>query len=148
MGTKIGEKMKTLVDTCIFINVLEDEPGADESHAFLEKILKGKITGFVSVITIAELYSRYGKVSDRAASFAKGLILRIIDEKNVIPVLLLVAESAGKLKVKYPKLSLTDSLILATALLMRCDALITRDPALAGVEEIKVLRPEEVKLGA
>jgi predicted nucleic acid-binding protein len=137
--------MRVVIDTCIFMNVLNDEPGANASQALLRKILKGEVDGLISVITIAELFSLYGKINERAAARAKGLVVRIVGEENLAPVLIQVAELAGRLKTKYRGVSLGDSLILATAILAGSDAVITRDPALTVVEEIKVLRPEDVK---
>ncbi len=138
--------MRVVIDTCIFMNVLNDEPGANASQALLREVLKGEVDGLISVITIAELFSIYGKISERAAARAKGLVVRIVGEENVAPVLIQVAELAGRLKTKYGGVSLGDSVILATAILSGSDAVITRDPALIVVEEIKVLRPEDVKL--
>lgn len=137
--------MRVTIDTCIFMNVLNDEPGADASQVLLRKVLKGEVGGLISVITIAELFSLCGKISERAAARAKGLVVRIVGEENVAPVLIQVAELAGRLKTKYRGVSLGDSLILATAILSGSDAVITRDPALAVVKEIKALRPEDVK---
>ena len=138
--------MRVTIDTCIFMNVLNDEPGADASQALLRKVLKGEVGGLISVMTIAELFSIYGKINKRRAARAKGLVVRIVGEESVAPVLIQVAEVAGRLKAKYRGVSLGDSLILATAILTGSDAVITRDPTLAVVEEIKALRPEDVKL--
>lgn len=137
--------MRAAIDTCIFMNVLNDEPGADASQALLRKVLKGEVNGLISVVTIAELFSLYSKISEKGAARAKGLVVGIVGEENVAPVLIQVAELAGRLKAKYRGVSLGDSLILATAILSGSDAVITRDPALTVVEEIKVLRPEDVK---
>ena len=81
------------------------------------------------------------KISERAAR-AKGLVVRIVGEENVVPVLFQVSELAGG-KTKYREASLGNSLISATAVLSGSDTVITRDPALNVVEE--TLRLEDVK---
>lgn len=48
--------MKVLIDTGIFVAVLNKEKGHESSIELLEKIRRGSIDGFISVMTIAEIF--------------------------------------------------------------------------------------------
>lgn len=63
----------------------------------------------------------------------------------MVPILIQVAKLAGRIKSKYPGASLGDSIVLATGILTDSDAIITRDAKLQKIEEIEILKPEDVQ---
>ena len=140
--------MKVMIDSSIFVNFLNDEPGSEKTEKFLKKVIKGKIRSFISVITLTELMSVYYKKDPKKAIFAISLIEDLIDSNYTIPVVNTIATLAGRLKSKYSRFekrpSLGDSLILASAMVANCDLVVSLDFGLKKVEEITVKRPEEV----
>ena len=136
--------MKVLVDTGIFVNVLNDEPDAESSARLLEKIHNHKIHGVISTITLSEIFSIFYRISERKTIKAKIYVETIMGSKSIIPVFKTVAELAGKIKASH-KLSLGDALIISTAILAGCDYVITRDPEIETVHMIETRRPDEIK---
>jgi predicted nucleic acid-binding protein len=135
--------MKVLIDTGIFVNFLNDEPKAEFSGKFLEQIQNKKIEGLISTITIAEIFSLYYKISEKKTVRAKIYIESIIESENIIPTFKSIAELAGKIKSSY-KVSLGDSIIIATAILTGCDYLISLDPEIKKIDLIEVKEPKEL----
>jgi predicted nucleic acid-binding protein len=135
--------MRVLIDTGIFVNFLNDEPKAEFSGKFLEQIQNKKIEGLISTITIAEIFSLYYKISERRTIRAKTYIESIIEGENIIPTFKSIAELAGKIKSGY-KVSLGDSIIIATAILTGCDYLISLDPEIKKIDLIEVKEPKEL----
>jgi predicted nucleic acid-binding protein len=135
--------MKVLVDTGIFVNFLNDEPKAEFSGKLLEQIQNKKIEGLISTITIAEIFSLYYKISEKKTVRAKIYIESIVENKNIIPTFKLIAELAGKIKSSY-KVSLGDSIVIATAVLTGCDYLISLDPEIKKIDLIEVKEPKEL----
>lgn len=135
--------MKLFVDTGIFVNVLNKEPGHEKSVALLEKIIQGKFEAFISVVTISEILSIYCKLSEKEAVIAKTYVEEIFGEDRIIPVIKDIAEAVGKIKAKY-KVSLGDAFIAAGAIALKCDYLISLDPELKGLDIIKVIEPKDV----
>lgn len=135
--------MRVLIDTGVFVNFLNDEPKAEFSEKLLEKIQNKKIEGFISTITIAEIFSLYYRISDKKTIRAKTYIESIISNENIIPTFKPIAELAGKIKSDY-NVSLGDGIIMATALLTGCDYLISLDLEMKKVDLIKVNEPKEL----
>jgi predicted nucleic acid-binding protein len=135
--------MKVLVDTGIFINVLNDEPNAEFSEKLLRQIQNKKIDGLISVITLAEIFSIYYRINERATIRAKIYIESIIEKDKIVPVFNSIAELGGKIKSKY-KVSLGDAIIIATAILANCDYIVSLDREIRKVNLIEVKEPKEL----
>ncbi len=135
--------MKVLVDTGIFISVLNDEPDAESSADLLEKIHNKQIHGVISTITISEILSIFYRISERRTIKAKIYVESIIGSKNIIPVFKAVAELAGKIKASH-RLSLGDALIISTAMITGCNYITTRDAEIEAVNLIETRKPEEI----
>ena len=135
--------MRVLVDTGIFINVLNDEPNAEFSEKLLQQIQNKKIDGLISTITLAEIFSIYYRISEKATIRAKVYVESIIEKDKIIPVFKSIAELGGKIKSKY-KVSLGDAIIIATAVLANCDYLVSLDREIKKVNVIEVKEPKEL----
>jgi len=135
--------MRVLVDTGIFINVLNDEPNAEFSEKLLQQIQNKKIDGLISAITLAEIFSIYYRINERATIRAKVYVESIIEEDKIIPVFKSIAELGGKIKSKY-KVSLGDAIVIATAALANCDYLVSLDREIKKVNVIEVKEPKEL----
>jgi len=135
--------MRILVDTGIFVNFLNDEANADFSEKLLEQIKNKKIEGLISTITITEIFSLYYKLNERVTARAKTYIESIIENQHIIPLFKPIAELAGKIKANY-KISLGDSVIIATAILTGCNYLVSLDSEMKKVDLIEVKKPNEI----
>ena len=137
--------MKVLIDTGIFVSVLNKEKGFDSSVDFLEKVRNNKIEGFISVMTIAEIISIYHRLGEEDTIIAKTNIENLIGEDNIVPVTKSIAELAGKVKADY-RMSLGDAFIIATALSIDCACVVSLDPEIRQVDNklIKVREPKQL----
>lgn len=135
--------MRVLIDTGVFVNFLNDEPKAEFSEKLLEQIQDGKIEGLISTISIAEIFSLYYRISEKRTMHAKSFVESIIEDDNIIPTFKPIAELAGKIKSSY-KVSLGDSVIIATAMLAGCDCLVSLDPEIKKVDLVEVKHPREL----
>ena len=137
--------MKALIDTGIFVQVLSKERGFQSSFDLLEKIKNKKIEGFISVMTIAEIISIFYRVGEGETAAAKASIQSLVGEDRIVPITAELAESAGRVKAKF-KLSLGDAFIIATAISIDCEYLVTLDPEIKRIDNIltKVKSPNEL----
>lgn len=137
--------MKVLIDTGIFISVLNKEKGFNSSVDFLEKIRNNKIEGFISVMTIAEIISIYRRLGEEETIVAKTNIENLMGEDKIVPVTKNIAELAGKVKADY-RMSLGDAFIIATALSIDCACVVSLDPEIRQVDNklIKVREPKQM----
>jgi len=136
--------MKVLIDTGVFVTILNREKGYESSFDLLEKIKRKKIIqGFISVMTIAEIISIYRRLGEEETIVAKTSIESLIGEDGIIPITKQLAEFAGKLKAEY-RVSLGDAFIIATALSIGCNYLVTLDSEIRAVNLIEVKSPKEL----
>jgi len=135
--------MRVLVDTGVFINILNKEPNYENSVKFLEKIQRKEIEGFISVTTIAEIISIFYRISEEETLIAKTCIETFINEDRIVPIIKRIAEFAGRIKASY-SISLGDAFIVATAILAGCECLVSLDPEIKKVDLIDVKKPKEL----
>lgn len=136
--------MKVLIDTGIFVDVLNEESNSESSAKLLKKIYNKQIQGIISTITLSEILSIFYRISERRTIKAKIYVESIVGPKNIIPVFRAIAELAGKIKASY-RLSLGDALIVSTAVLTGCDYITTRDREIEAVPVIESRTPEETE---
>ena len=139
--------MKILIDTGVFVSVLNKEGGHENSLGLLEKVRQGKMEGFISVMTIAEIISIFARLGEEETLVAKASIESLMGEDRIVPVTKQLAEAAGRIKADYG-MSLADAFIIATALLIDCKCLATMDPEIRQVDGklIGVKEPKELLL--
>lgn len=135
--------MKVLIDTGVFVSVLNKEKGYESALGLLEKIRRKNIEGFISVMTIAEIISIYRRLGEEETIVAKTNIESLIGEDRIVPVTKQLAELAGKVKADY-RVSLGDAFIIATAVSISCEYLVTLDPEIRAVNLIGTKAPREV----
>jgi predicted nucleic acid-binding protein len=136
--------MKVLIDTGIFVNVLNGESDSESSARLLKKVHNKQIQGVISTITLSEILSIFYRISERRTMKSKIYVETIVGSKNMIPVFRAIAELAGKIKASY-KLPLGDALIVSTAVLTGCDYITTRDREIKAVPLVESRRPEETE---
>lgn len=137
--------MKILVDTGIFVSILNKEDGYEGAVRLLEKVRTKRVEGFISVMTIAEIISIYYRLGEEETIVAKASIESVIGEDRIVPVTKDIAELAGKVKAEY-KMSLGDALIIATGTVIGCEYVISLDPEMKQVDNklIKIKKPVQI----
>ncbi len=143
MGYKVGGiNLKTvLLDTSPLVKFFKDEPGAKEVENFLDEIEKGEIKGFISSISVAELFYIFARFKNE--DFAKAIIKHIrTSNLKIISMNDKIAEIGGSFKFKYAGkekkgLPIADALIAATSLVNDA-TLICEEEHFLKIKEIKV----------
>ena len=137
--------MKILIDTGVFVSILNKEDGHESSVRLLEKVRTKKIEGFISVMTIAEIISIYRRFGEEETIVTKTNIESLIGEDRIVPVTKDIAELAGKVKAEY-KMSLGDALIVATGAMIDCEYVVSLDPEMKQVDDelIKIKNPAQL----
>ena len=104
--------MKYLLDTKALIAFFNNEDGADKVAAILEEIDENKAEGFISAITVTELYYLYSRrIGER---LARERIEQIkLSNLRIVTIDEDVAMKAGEYKVKA--IPIADALIAASA---------------------------------
>ncbi len=129
--------MPVAIDTNVFLSILYKEMDYQKCVDVIKKFeVNDRI---ISVITLTEMVSSIYTRSEEKYTEGIALLERVVVENNIINVTKEIANLAGKLKSKY-NFSLADSVILTTALILNCDAIITKDPEFEKVEEIKIIK--------
>lgn len=136
-----------LLDTFPILKFFKNEKGAKEVEQILNKIEKREIKGFISSITISELFYILSRFKNE--KFARGVINHIrISNLKIISLDDKIAEVGGKFKFKYSGkgkkkgLPMADAIIAATSfvndLILICD-----EEYYFKIKEIKVKKPKE-----
>jgi len=104
--------MKYLLDTKALIAFFNNEDGADKVAAILEEIDENKAEGFISAITVTELYYLYSRLV--GGRVAKERIEQLkLSNLKIIPINEEIAMKAGEYKIKA--IPIADALIAASA---------------------------------
>ncbi len=134
--------MRLLIDTNIFVSILNEEENYFLSKSILENIHKGKYLGATTAICVAEVLSGFyfkGEV-ERGERFLTDL--SSINNFEVLVFDIKIAKEAARLRSKYG-LKLPDAIIVAT-----CEVydyiLVTKDETFYKIKEIQVKKPGEL----
>jgi len=104
--------MKYLFDTKALIAFFNDEDGAEFVYNLLKGVDENKIEGFISSITLTEIYYLYRrKVGEKIAR--KRVEQIRLSNLKIVPIDEEIALKAGEYKVKA--IPIADALIAATA---------------------------------
>lgn len=129
--------MKAVLDTNVILNGVR---GIKSDAKILEGIDRGNIHACFSTVNLAELYyillKHLRNKADLIYDTITGSKIDLIEPDSEI------ARSAAVNKDKYD-FSLGDSFVLATALQINADYIITNDRDFKKVEVIKVVKPSE-----
>ncbi len=127
--------MKYLLDTKALIAFFNNEDGADKVAAILEEIDENKAEGFISAITVTELYYLYTRrIGER---LARERIEQIkLSNLRIVTIDEDIAMKAGEYKVKA--IPIADALIAASAHLI--DAHVVTDDEHFEKVNVRVLR--------
>jgi len=117
--------LSVVLDTEGLLIFYLDEPGAETLEKYLERIQAGELTGYLSVINLAEFYyilfRRDPRLADEKEKNLRAYCLKIVpvtDDRLWREASLIKAEHA---------LSLADSFAVATAKIMKAKLITSRD---------------------
>jgi hypothetical protein len=103
---------RVLLDTSVLIDYLR---GVENAKAVIERVESGNLDGFVSAVTVAEIYASLDE-SDKSETV---LIEALLSLFTTVPLDYKVAKKAGELRNKSGVL-LPDCIIAATAVTLEC----------------------------
>ncbi|MHA1505869.1 MAG: PIN domain-containing protein [Candidatus Asgardarchaeia archaeon] len=104
--------MRYLLDTKALVAFFNDEDGADFVERILKDVDEGKVEGFVSSITLTEIYYLYSRRMGR--DIAKKRVEQIIfSNLRIVAIDEKVALKAGEYKIRA--IPIADALIAASA---------------------------------
>lgn len=125
--------MRVILDTKALLKFFKGEKGGRQVQQILEMIEDTKLEGYVSAITLTEIYYFYfrksKKIADEKADQLKYSALKIVPIEDQVGI------QAGNFKGKYA-IPITDSLIGATAFLLNAKV-ISDDPHFEKIKEIE-----------
>ncbi len=130
--------MKYLLDTKALLAFFSDEDGAEKVEAILKEIDENRAEGFISTITLTELYYLYARRGGEQVAKERIEQLRLSNLK-IIPIDEEIALKAGEYKLQA--IPIADALIAASAQLIAAHV-VTDDPHFEQVN-ISVLKFRE-----
>ena len=119
--------IRACVDTNIFLNVLNKEPPFyKHSREVLLAIENGVLEGIIPTLVISEILT--GFYIDKRDKDASGFLSAILTNDNfrVVPLSLDIAVSSAIIRANT-RLKLPDAMVLATAVQLRADFLVSND---------------------
>lgn len=126
--------MEELVfDTNILIDHLR---GISKATEILEKVKDGTIVGYVSTLTVAELFAGKGAEDKNK----RVLLTELLTIFNVIKIDEMIARNAGDFKRKY-QVTLADAMIAATTYSLRVKLATKNTKDFKKINEITVTEP-------
>jgi predicted nucleic acid-binding protein len=105
----------------------------------VEAFQSGRLRAFSSVITLIEVLPKPIETGNTGLAEQFTVFLRHGKNIDLAEISADIAESAGKLRGKYPALRAMDAIQLAVALDVSADAFITNDRRLKPVTEIDIV---------
>jgi predicted nucleic acid-binding protein len=101
------------------------------------------ITAFSSVITLTEVLPKPVEAGDEKLAERFLEFLKFGKNISVVEISESIAERAGRLRGKYPRLKTIDAIQVAAAIDVETDTFLTNDKSLRRIEEAKVLILED-----
>ncbi len=140
LAEKLASIRTLFLDTAPIIYYIEAHPqfgplARQVVHAFQT----GRVRAFSSTITLVEVLPKPVEVGNTALTDQFIAFLRHGKHIALLDISADIAESAGKLRGKYPALRTMDAIQIAVALAIDADAFITNDRRLKSVTEIDVI---------
>lgn len=131
-------------DTSPFIYFIERHPlHLTVMRELFRRVDAGDIIGFSSVLTLTEVLTRPLQVGNHRLEREYRSLLEHSRHFTLVPVDEQIASHAALLRARY-KLRTPDALHVASALQHGCQAFITNDRALGGIQELSVLLVEDL----
>ena len=137
-GKPSGSTMTSLIfDTCVLVCHLRGED--ERCTRYIEQAAHGDLEGFVSSVTVAELYA-----GERLSAESESTVDSLLDAFTVLAVDRAAAAQAGRLVRRFRRshgLGMLDAVIAATALLEESPVLTMNTRHFAPVPGLVVVNP-------
>ena len=127
--------IRACIDTNVFLNVLYKEtPYYKHSKEVLLAIESGVLEGIIPTLVISEVLT--GFYVDKRDKDASGFLSAILTNENfrVVPLSLDIAVSSAIIRANT-RLKLPDAMVLATAVQLRADFLVSNDEGFPEVHQ-------------
>ena len=103
----------------------------------------GNRVAFSSVVTLTEVLPKPVEAGDEELADRFLEFLRFGKNISLVEISVDIADRAGRLRGKYPRLKTMDAIQLAAAIDVEADAFLTNDKSLRKIKETKVLVLED-----
>lgn len=137
---KLASVRSIFLDTAPIIYYIEAHPQFGPlARQVVNAFQAGSVKAFSSTITLVEVLPKPIEIGDMALADRFIAFLRHGKNISLLEISADVAESAGKLRGKYPALKTMDAIQIAVALGIGADAFLTNDRRLKSVREIDII---------
>ena len=144
LSEQIGRMNSVFIDTAPIIYYIEAHPQFGPLvKDVVRSIQTGKITAFSSVVTLTEVLPKPVEAGDEKLADRFLEFLRFGKNISLVEISEGIADRAGRLRGKYPRLKTIDAIQLAAAIDVEVDAFLTNDKSLRRIKETKVLVLED-----
>ena len=133
--------MKIILDTMPLIGYFKGEEGYERVRDLIRKIEEGDIDGFISAITLIEVYYIYFREAGEEIAVMRTDQLRF-SSLQIVPIDDRLALLAGEIKGKHA-IPIADAMIGATAMILD-GVLVSDDGHFEEIEGLKVLKVSEL----
>lgn len=133
--------MNVVFDTQALLVLYLGEVGAERVASLLRQVLEQKITGYISVVNLAELYyilaRKSRKTADEKERNIKSFGVKIVPVRDNA-----LWKEAAVLKANY-SLSLADAFAIATAKMLKSRLVTGADPEFNSIVEVQIERVQD-----
>ena len=133
--------MKIILDTMPLIGYFKGEEGYERVRDLIRKIEEGDIDGFISAITVIEVYYIYFREAVEEIAVMRTDQLKF-SSLQIVPIEDRVALLTGEIKGKHA-IPIADAVIEATAIILD-GVLVSDDGHFEEIEGLKVLKVSEL----
>ena len=132
--------MKIIIDSNVFITVINGEEHKDMCKNILMQIENGSIEGILSTINLAEVLSGYYATNDsiNAEKFLQNIQSHYFIQDVTIDVASIAAQTRAKYVLKLP-----DAIIYATKVFTKSDYIVSQDLDFCKSFDAQVITPHD-----
>ncbi len=132
---------KVIIDTNVFISVINDELDSDASRSLFDRVDAGEVGAIVSSITLAELAAGYFQADDERGWMRTLQHMLSSENFSIIDLDYRVVDQAGRIRADTG-LSLPDSIIVASGMAGHADYVVSNDRGLdKALKYLQVVSP-------
>ncbi len=137
--------IKVCLDTNVFLNVLNREIiYYSHSREVLQAVERGSLEAFVPTLVIAEMLT--GFYIEERNTDAQQFLSALISDKHmkIVPLSVDIAASSARVRAETG-LKLPDAMVLATAIKMQADFVVSNDDRFPSIYEgVRTVKPAEM----
>lgn len=143
-------KPRVLMDSSALIALIRGEPGSDRLDGLMAMVSSGEVQLVASVLILGEVYKRseaQHEVERHRQDARMDNVLSLLDSREAMlldvttPIVRMAAQYRRNNKPRH----LPDAIHLATAVLNRCDWMVTLDDDFPNVDGLRTVRMEHLK---